>query len=425
MVEQVYAAAEVTLYMLEAAEGGTGGDEAAASHALVLLASAHGDSLAYAQEDALCLRAMPSVAAAATPFAKLLAAAAALRLQVRSDSPEKEPPVTEVPSRQDKGSKEAEWESGAVPVSRQAELAIPDDQRPVQASQLLPLHLGMDAVTLSGGGPAGGRGAAGGGGEAGGGGTVSGGDANTDCSPVVHTPSVDGARNAFALSASSTSGSVTPADATEEAEAAVEAEAAEAEAEAAAERAAAQNEAAAELVALLGRPESDRAIARYLQSLSELTPLSTSPSVHGVASLGTSARSRGIPPERGASPALPPPEVKVFPPSTKYVSPKGLGVSLCFENGVLDSLHFYSEGVEGFGGFRGALPHGLRLSATEGAEVDCGRTVVERLGEPTAKGGTGRQIWMTYEHLGLKIDLAAVDWEDGGAGLRGVSLWCA
>jgi len=56
-------------------------------------------------------------------------------------------------------------------------------------------------------------------------------------------------------------------------------------------------------------------------------------------------------------------------------------------------------------------------------DVDCGRSVVERLGEPTQKGGTGRQIWMTYAHLGMKIDLAAVDWDDGNAMVRGVALW--
>ena len=48
---------------------------------------------------------------------------------------------------------------------------------------------------------------------------------------------------------------------------------------------------------------------------------------------------------------------------------------------------------------------------------------MERLGEPTQKGGTGLQIWMTYEHLGLKVDLAAGDWEDGDAPVRGASIW--
>jgi hypothetical protein len=76
VAEQVYAAAEVSLFVLEAAEGGGGGDEAAARRALMFLVSAHGDSLACAQEDALCLRSMPSVSAAAAPFEQLLATAA-------------------------------------------------------------------------------------------------------------------------------------------------------------------------------------------------------------------------------------------------------------------------------------------------------------------------------------------------------------
>ena len=101
------------------------------------------------------------------------------------------------------------------------------------------------------------------------------------------------------------------------------------------------------------------------------------------------------------------------------------GVALCFEKGVLDCVHVYADAVDGFSGYRHELPHGLRLThdPETGAKPDCGRTVVERLGEPTQKGGTGRQIWMTYEHLGLKVDLAAVDWEDGDAPVRGASIW--
>jgi hypothetical protein len=47
------------------------------------------------------------------------------------------------------------------------------------------------------------------------------------------------------------------------------------------------------------------------------------------------------------------------------------------------------------------------------------------VGEPSEKGGAGRQVWMTYSLLGLKVDLNAVDWEDGEAALRGVSMWAA
>lgn len=179
---------------------------------------------------------------------------------------------------------------------------------------------------------------------------------------------------------------------------------------------------AAGLVALLGKAEKDVAIARFIAALAKPSSPSSSPSSSEAEHDG-SRKSR----KRSATQKLPPPETKLFPPSSKYVSHKALGVSLCFEKGVLDCVHVYADAVDGFSGYRHELPHGLRLThdPETGAKPDCGRTVVERLGEPTQKGGTGRQIWMTYEHLGLKVDLAAVDWEDGDAPVTGASIWVA
>ena len=177
---------------------------------------------------------------------------------------------------------------------------------------------------------------------------------------------------------------------------------------------------AAGLVALLGKAEKDVAIAQFIDALAKPSSPSSSPSSSEAEHDGP-RKSR----KRSATQKLPPPETKLFPPSSKYVSHKALGVSLCFEKGVLDCVHVYADAVDGFSGYRHELPHGLRLThdPETGAKPDCGRTVVERLGEPTQKGGTGRQIWMTYEHLGLKVDLAAVDWEDGDAPVRGASIW--
>jgi hypothetical protein len=119
--------------------------------------------------------------------------------------------------------------------------------------------------------------------------------------------------------------------------------------------------------------------------------------------------------------------VKAFPPSSKYVSYKPLGISLCFEKGILDCVHAYAEGVDGFNAFVGELPHELKLGAPPGSTTtpgpDRARSVVSRLGEPSQKGGQGRQVWMTYADLGVKVDVAAVDWEDGDAPIKGVSIW--
>ena len=48
-----------------------------------------------------------------------------------------------------------------------------------------------------------------------------------------------------------------------------------------------------------------------------------------------------------------------------------------------------------FGEFAGALPSGIAMTS---AAVD----VVRALGEPTTKGGVGRMIWLSYDHMGIK-----------------------
>ena len=151
------------------------------------------------------------------------------------------------------------------------------------------------------------------------------------------------------------------------------------------------------LLALLGKPEGDPSVAAYLTSL--------------------------IRPGR----ALPAPEVKRYPPSSVYVNHKTLGVSLCFEAGVLDAVHVYADGADGFAGFAGALPHGIRLApettSDEHQRRSTGKSIVEALGEPSAKGNAGGMVWMQYDALGVKVDLAAADWEDPDAPARCVSLW--
>ena len=61
-------------------------DASTARRALMYLVKAHGDLLACAQEDTLCLRAMPAASAAAEAFERLVAEAAMLRLQEPGDS---------------------------------------------------------------------------------------------------------------------------------------------------------------------------------------------------------------------------------------------------------------------------------------------------------------------------------------------------
>ena len=129
----------------------------------------------------------------------------------------------------------------------------------------------------------------------------------------------------------------------------------------------------------------------------------------------------------GASPSSAP-DVRRFPPSCAYVNHRALGLSLCFEDGALDAIHAYAEGVDGFDGFRGVAPGGVRLAPRpggggSGGEVSTGRRLVETLGEPSGKGCVGGGVFMQYDHLGIKVDLAAADWESPDATARCVSVW--
>ena len=113
------------------------------------------------------------------------------------------------------------------------------------------------------------------------------------------------------------------------------------------------------------------------------------------------------------------PDVKRFPPSCAYVNHKAIGLSLCYETGVMDASHRYADGVDGFTGFRGDVPHGLHVAG----ERSTGKSVVEALGEPTSTGTAGGFVFVQYDALGVKLDLEAADWETPDARVRCVSLW--
>ena len=112
-----------------------------------------------------------------------------------------------------------------------------------------------------------------------------------------------------------------------------------------------------------------------------------------------------------------PSDSKTFAPSCEYVNYRPHGLSLCFEGGKLDCVHCYA-GCDGFGTYSGGLPTGVALTS---AAAD----VVRKLGEPTSKGGQGRMIWLSYDHLGVKFDVAASGWDEPDALLTSVAIWDA
>lgn len=110
---------------------------------------------------------------------------------------------------------------------------------------------------------------------------------------------------------------------------------------------------------------------------------------------------------------------KRFEPNTEYINYRQHGVSLCFEAGVLDTVHFYRSGVDGYQKtFASPLP--LKLSMSHK-----GVDIVRALGEPTSKGGAGRMIWLSYDHLGLKFDLASATFDEPDSSITCVAVWNA
>lgn len=111
------------------------------------------------------------------------------------------------------------------------------------------------------------------------------------------------------------------------------------------------------------------------------------------------------------------PTSKSFPDCT-YVAFKDAGVELCFDktsDGSLSlaAIHFKrtSQSKTGTEVLK-SLPHQLQLGMT-------GKSVVELLGEPSAKGGGGRlggaqQLFIVYKTLGLQITFDGRDWNDPG-----------
>lgn len=116
--------------------------------------------------------------------------------------------------------------------------------------------------------------------------------------------------------------------------------------------------------------------------------------------------------------AIPSKDRKSFPGDCEYVNYKSRGVSLCFDKGRCDTVHLYRAGVDGYEGYRGGLPLGITMDS---AAVD----VVRVLGEPTGKGGAGRMIFLSYDHLGIKFDIAATRWDEPDAKICCVAVWDA
>tara|TARA_B110000444_G_C18727180_1_gene541479 strand:- start:56 stop:712 length:657 start_codon:yes stop_codon:yes gene_type:complete len=110
-----------------------------------------------------------------------------------------------------------------------------------------------------------------------------------------------------------------------------------------------------------------------------------------------------------------------------YENYADLGFSVEFLRESVDCVHLYNETKTDFVPFRGGGKGGKMPSLPFGIdfEEDTAKDVVGKLGEPTSKGGTGVQIFIVYEMLGIKISFNALDWENAGASIHSMAVWKA
>ena len=91
-----------------------------------------------------------------------------------------------------------------------------------------------------------------------------------------------------------------------------------------------------------------------------------------------------------------------------YENYNDIGLSLEFLNETVDCIHLYNETK--YTDFT-PFPRGQRIVPPFDIDFakDAAKDVVSKLGEPTSKGGTGVQIFIVYEMLGIKISFNAND----------------
>jgi hypothetical protein len=88
-----------------------------------------------------------------------------------------------------------------------------------------------------------------------------------------------------------------------------------------------------------------------------------------------------------------------------YLSLLSEGVSLVFQDGIMNSIYFYNEGMQGFKKYKGNIPY-INLEMKN-------KQIVEFLGDTNNKGGGGlNPIWLVYNKLGLEINFVGKNWTD-------------
>jgi hypothetical protein len=116
------------------------------------------------------------------------------------------------------------------------------------------------------------------------------------------------------------------------------------------------------------------------------------------------------------------PTRKVYGSGTKsestYVNFKPLGLSLLFENGCLDGVFLYKQGVDGYGEYKGKLPYEMSMSMNN-------VQIVKLLGEPAKKTPKNNvtPIWLEYTSKGITINFLYKSYDELNNPITSVAIF--
>ena len=89
-----------------------------------------------------------------------------------------------------------------------------------------------------------------------------------------------------------------------------------------------------------------------------------------------------------------------------YISNYTLGISLSFEDNILNAIFFYNDNIEKFSKYKGMLPYNLDIEKMKNVNI------VEYLGDTPNKGGGKYPIFLSYKYLGIEITFLGCNWND-------------
>jgi hypothetical protein len=96
-------------------------------------------------------------------------------------------------------------------------------------------------------------------------------------------------------------------------------------------------------------------------------------------------------------------KVKEFKDHT-YVNFNSQGISLCFNNKVLECIYLYNEGIQGYGMYKSEIPYGFNFKMVS-------KEIIYLFGDTKTKGKAS-EIWISYPHLGIEFTFLNKIWED-------------